>query len=75
MRATENDPLSQAELRELEGVVEQHKTLTEDNHGYGIFASFCIPRLLATIRNLQGEVDLLTKERDDARALLHRKTG
>jgi hypothetical protein len=75
MTGTENDPLSQAELRELEGVVEQHKTLTEDNHGYGIFASFCIPRLLATIRNLQREVDVLTKERDVARALLHRMTG
>jgi hypothetical protein len=75
MRATENDPLSEAELDELEGVVEQHKTLTEDNHGYGVFASFCVPRLLATIRNRQREGELVSKERDDARALLHNMTG
>jgi hypothetical protein len=75
MRGIENDPLSPAELQELEGVVEQHKMLTEDNHGYGIFASFCIPRLLATIRNLQREVELVRQERDDARALLHNMTG
>jgi len=75
MRATENDPLSEAELDELEGVVEQHKTLTEDNHGYGVFASFCVPRLLATIRNLQRDLEVVAKERDDARALLHNMTG
>jgi hypothetical protein len=75
MRSMENDPLSEAELNELEGVVEQHKTLTDDNHGYGVFASFCIPRLLATIRNLQREVEQVTKERDEARALLHNMAG
>ena len=75
MRGMENDPLSEIELNELEGVVEQHKTLTEDNHGYGVFASFCIPRLLATIRNLQRDLEVVAKERDDARALLHNLTG
>ncbi len=75
MRGRENEPLGEAELNELEGVVEQHKTLTADNHGYGVFASFCVPRLLATIRNLQRDVELVTKERDDARALLHNMTG
>jgi hypothetical protein len=75
MPGTENEPLSETELHELEGVMERHKTLHEIGQAYGVFTSFCIPRLLATIRNLQRDLDLITKERDDARDLLRNLNG
>jgi len=70
-----NEPLTDAELRELEGVVEQHKTVREVSQGYGVFSSFCIPRLLATIRQLELDVARFEKERDDALALLPNRWG
>jgi len=70
-----DEPLSEVELSELEGVLEQHKELKGIDHGYGVFMSFCVPRLLSTIRNLQHEVEQVSRERDDARALLHNLTG
>ncbi len=75
MTGIENEPLNEAELQELEIVIERHKALREINQVYGVFSSLCIPRLLATIRRLQREQDLLVKERDDALALLRNLTG
>ena len=66
----EEGPMSEAELRELEAVIERHKGLEDVTHGYGMFSSFCIPRLLATIRRLQDDVAQANEERDDALALL-----
>jgi hypothetical protein len=75
MPGIESDALSETELHELEGVMERHKTLYEISQAYGVFTAFCIPRLLVTIRNLQHELELVTKERDDARALLLNLNG
>lgn len=75
MIGIDNEPLSEVELRELEGVLEQHKGLRGIDHRYGVFTSFCVPRLLATIRHLHQEIEQVTKERDDARALLHNPSG
>jgi len=71
----ESEPLTDNELHELETVMERHKALREVNYMYGVFSSLCIPRLLATIRELQRERAQLRKERDDARALLRNLTG
>jgi hypothetical protein len=75
MTGAENEPFDEAELREVEGIVEHHKALSEATHVFGVFTSFCVPRLLATIRNLQRDLELLKKERDDTRAFLHNLTG
>ena len=56
MAGIEEGPMNEAESQELEVVMERHKELGADNHGYGVFSSICIPRLLATIRHLQGDV-------------------
>ena len=70
MAGIEEGPMNEAELQELEVVMERHKELGKDNYGYGVFSSICIPRLLATIRRLQQDVAQASKERDDALALL-----
>jgi hypothetical protein len=49
--------------------------LREINYGYGVFSTLCIPRLLATIHELQRERDQRCKERDDALGLLRNVTG
>ncbi|HEX9603042.1 MAG TPA: hypothetical protein VF973_04765 [Myxococcales bacterium] len=74
--ALDAEPLSELELRELEGVLEQHRRkLNRIDPGYGVFMSLCVPRLLATIRQLQRDLGEVRNERDDARALLHNLTG
>jgi len=75
MRGIENEPMSEAELRELAEVMERHKTLREMSQVFGVFTSFCVPRLLATIQNLQRENRQLVKERDEARAMLLNLNG
>jgi len=76
MIGIDDEPLSELELRELEGVLEQHRRkLNRIDPGYGVFMSFCVPRLLATIRQLQRDLGELRNERDAARALLHNLTG
>ena len=75
MAGIEEGPMSEAELQELEVVIERHKGLKDINDGYGVFSLFCIPRLLATIRGLQREVAQANKERDDALALLGNVMG
>jgi len=55
--------------------VQRHKTLIGISDAYGVFTSFCIPRLLTTIRNLQRELEQARKERDQARALLRDLNG
>jgi len=75
MPGTENEPLSETELDELEVVMERHQTLREISQAYGVFTSFCIPRLLATIRHLQRDLEVVTKERDDARGLPRTPNG
>ncbi len=56
--------------------LEQHRRkLNRIDPGYGVFMSFCVPRLLATIRQLQRDLGEVRNERDDARALLHNLTG
>ncbi len=71
----DSQPLSEIELHELEDVMERHKSLREINYGYGVFSTLCIPRLLATIHELQRERDQRCKERDDALGLLRNVTG
>jgi hypothetical protein len=75
MAGIEEGPMSEAELQELEVVMERHKELGADNHGYGVFSSICIPRLLATIRHLQRDLEQASKERDEAFALLRNAIG
>jgi hypothetical protein len=75
MRGIENEPMSEAELRELEEVMERHKTLREMSQVFGVFTSFCVPRLLVTIQNLQRQNRELAKERDEARAMLLNLNG
>ena len=75
MAGIEEGPMNEAELQELEVVMERHKELGEDNHGYGVFSSICIPRLLTTIRHLQRDVEQASKQRDDALALLRNMLG
>jgi len=75
MAGIEEGPMSEAELQELEVVIERHKELGADNYGYGVFSSICIPRLLATVRQLQRDLGQVSKERDDALALLRRAMG
>jgi len=65
--AIQSEALSEVELNELEGVLERHKTVYEISQAFGVFTSFCVPRLLLTIRNLQRELALVTKERDELR--------
>jgi hypothetical protein len=71
----ESEPLTKVELDELEGVMERHKTLGEISQTYGVFTAFCIPRLLTTIRDLQRELELVTDQREQARALLRNLNG
>ena len=75
MAGIEEGPMSEAELRELEGIMERHKELGHADLGFGVFSSICIPRLLATIRRLQQDVAQASKERDDALALLRNVMG
>ena len=75
MAGIEEGPMNEVELQELEVVMERHKELGKDNHGYGVFSSICIPRLLATIRHLQRDVAQAGKERDDALELLRNVMG
>jgi hypothetical protein len=65
MHGIDSEPLTDSELRELEVVMERHKTLIGVSRAYGLFTSFCIPRLLTTVRNLQRELELVRKERDE----------
>jgi hypothetical protein len=71
----ESEPLTKVELDELEGVMERHKTLGEISQTYGVFTAFCIPRLLTTIRDLQRELELVTDQLEQARALLRNLNG
>ncbi len=48
MTGIECAPLTESELSELECVMERHKTLIGISQTYGVFTSFCIPRLLTT---------------------------
>jgi hypothetical protein len=64
---TESEALNEAELNELEDVLERHKTVYEISQAFGVFTSFCVPRLLVTIRNLQRELALVAKQRDESR--------
>jgi hypothetical protein len=64
MHGIDSEPLTESELLELEGVMERHRTLIGVSRAYGLFTSFCIPRLLRTVRNLQRELELVRKERD-----------
>jgi hypothetical protein len=73
--ALDSEPLSDIELQELEAVMERHKLLREANYMYGVFSSLCIPRLLATIHELQRECAQARKERDEALALPRNLTG
>ena len=75
MAGIEEGPMSEAELHELEVVIERHKGVNDVTHGYGVFSSICIPRLVATIRHLQQDVAQASKERDDALALLRNAIG
>lgn len=72
MASAEDEPLAESELCELEVIIERHRTLIGISQTYGVFTSFCVPRLLTTIRTLQRENDRLVKERDKARTLLPR---
>ena len=71
----EEGPMGEAELRELEGVIERHRGPESGNDPYGIFSWLCIPRLLTTIRHLQDELAQANRERDDALVLLRNLTG
>lgn len=75
MSGIECEPMSAAELHELEEVMERHKTLQEISQVFGVFTAFCVPRLLVTIRNLQRENDQLSGERDEALAMLRNLNG
>ena len=75
MSGIECEPLSATELQELEAVMERHKTLQEISQVFGVFMSFCVPRLLVTIRNLQRENEQLSRERDEAIAMLRNLNG
>jgi hypothetical protein len=75
MSGIECEPLSATELQELEAVMERHKTLQEISQVFGVFMSFCVPRLLVTIRNLQRENEQLSRERDEALAMLRNLNG
>jgi hypothetical protein len=64
----ESEALSEVELNELESVLERHKTVYEISQAFGVFTSLCVPRLLVTIRNLQRELELVTRQRHELRA-------
>ena len=38
MAGIEEGPMNEVELQELEVVMERHKELGDDNHGYGVFS-------------------------------------
>ena len=42
MAGIEEGPMNEAELQELEVVMERHKELGDDNYGDGVFSSICI---------------------------------
>jgi hypothetical protein len=75
MAGIEEGPMSESELRELEAILERHKELGHADHGFGVFSSICIPRLLATVRQLQLDLAQVSKERDDALAALGEPMG
>jgi hypothetical protein len=75
MAGIEEGPMSEAELRELERIMERHKELGHADLGFGVFSSICIPRLLATVRQLQLDLAQVSTERDDALALLGESMG